>query len=103
MYDRIDPGGQTEGLVLRHKDLRANDIALHDCEHERAADRISLHESAYVDIALNDDAVERRYDTLVGLLLVEHQICARCAATLASATPTAASWAFKVWTSMVPC
>ncbi len=66
------PGRQSERLVLRHIDLGADHVALHDGEHERAAGRIGLHQRADVDIALGDDAVERGDDALIGLLLPEH-------------------------------
>src|SRR5207245_1570211 len=42
-------------------------------EHERAADRIGLHQAAHVDVALGNDAVERGDDALVSLLLIEHE------------------------------
>ena len=71
-HDGIDPGRQSERLVLRHVDLRPDHVALHDGEHERAACRIGLHQAADVDVALGDDAVERGDDALVGLLLIEH-------------------------------
>ena len=71
-HDRIDPRAQSERLILRHVDLGADHVALHDGEHERAAHRIGLHEAADVDVALGDDAVERGDDALIGLLLVEH-------------------------------
>ena len=51
-HDCLDPGSQPERLVLRHIDLGADHVALHDGEHERAARRIGLHEAAHVDVAL---------------------------------------------------
>ena len=70
--NRFGSGGQSERRVLRHIDPDADHIALHDGEHERPGCRIGLHESADIDISLSDDAVERRYDTQIGLLLIEN-------------------------------
>ena len=54
------PGATPNGLVLRHVDLRADHVGLHHREHEGAAGGVGLHQAADVDIALGDDAVERR-------------------------------------------
>src|SRR4249919_3027173 len=72
MHDRIDPGRQSERLILRYIDLGADHVAPHDGEYEGAADRVGFHERAHVDVALSDHAVERRHDPLIGLLLGEH-------------------------------
>ena len=48
------------------------DVALQDGEHEGAVDRVGLDQAADVDVALGDDAVERRHHALVGLLLLQH-------------------------------
>ena len=45
---------------------------MHQREHGGAAGRVGLHQAAVVDVALGDDAVERRHHALIGLLLVEH-------------------------------
>ena len=66
------PGCRPNACVLRHEDLGADHVALHDGEHEGAGGRIGLHQAADVDVALGDDAVERRDDALIGLLLVQH-------------------------------
>ena len=39
---------------------------------KRAAGGVGLHQAADIDVALGDDAVERRDDALIGLLLAEH-------------------------------
>ena len=65
------PGLQAERLVLRHEDLGADHAVLVDGEHEGAAGRIGLHQAADIDVALGDDAVERRHDALIDLLLVQ--------------------------------
>src|SRR3954452_12151706 len=71
LYDRVHPRRQSEGLILRDKDLSTDHVALHDGEHEGAADRVGLHERTDVYIALGDHAIKRRHDTLIGLLLGE--------------------------------
>ena len=73
--DGLDAGRQAESLVLRHENLCADHVSLHDGEHERAAGRIGLHQAADVDVALRDDAVERRDDSLIDLLLVSTRNC----------------------------
>ena len=67
--DRFDSAAHSERRVLRHIDLGADDVALHQREHERVG--AGLHEAAHVDVALGDDAVKRRDHALVGLLLIE--------------------------------
>jgi hypothetical protein len=52
--------GHAEGGVLRHVDPNADDVVLDDLEHEGAARGIALHETADIDVALSDYAVERR-------------------------------------------
>src|SRR6266436_3807541 len=71
VHHGLDPGLQPERLVLRNKHLRPDDVALHDREHEGAAGRIGLDQAADVDIALGDDALERRHHALIGLLLLQ--------------------------------
>ena len=71
VHDGLDAGLQAEGLVLRHEDLGADHVVLVEGEHEGAAGRIGLHQAADVDVALGDDAVERRHDALIDLLLVQ--------------------------------
>jgi len=76
---------------------------LHDREHEGAAGRVRLHQAADVDIALGDDARERRHHALVVLLLLQDLQLRLLRRQLDCATETAASCAFKVCTSIVPC
>jgi hypothetical protein len=52
-------------LVLRHKHLGSDDLALHDREHERAGGRIGLHQTADINIALGDNAFKRGDDALI--------------------------------------
>ena len=67
----LDPGAsRTPGPGARR--LRADNVPLHDREHESAAGRIGLNQAADIDVALRDDAVERSDDLLIGLLLSEH-------------------------------
>ena len=66
------PGARRTPASCGTIDLRADHVALHDGEHEGAADRVGLHQAADVDVALGDDAVERRHDALIGLLLLQH-------------------------------
>ena len=63
---------QTECRVLRDVELNADDVGVHDGEHEGAAGRVRLHQAADIDVALGDDAVERRHHALIVLLLVQH-------------------------------
>jgi len=65
---RVNSWSNSECRILRHVDLSADDVALHQCEHERAA---GLHEAAGIDVPLGDDAIERRDDAQVVPLLVE--------------------------------
>ena len=66
---RINTGPKPERLVLRHEHLGADDVGVHQREHEG---RSGLHQAAVVDVALRDHTVERRHHTLVGLLLLEY-------------------------------
>ncbi len=46
---------------------------MRQCEHEGAAGRVCRHQGADIDIALGNNAIERRGDALIGLLLLQHQ------------------------------
>ena len=65
--------------------------------------RAGLHEAADVDVALGDDAVERRDHALIGLLLVSTRIRASCAAMFACATADRRLLGFEVSRSVSPC
>src|ERR1700730_4684773 len=61
-HDSLNAWGDAEGRILGHVDPDADDVLLHNLEHEGAAGRIALHQTADIDIALGDNAVERRDD-----------------------------------------
>src|SRR5208282_6739584 len=67
--DRLDSRLYTERSILRNIDPGADDVALHQREHECGA---GLHEAANINASLGDDAVERGYDALVSLILIEY-------------------------------
>ena len=71
-HDGADPLLQAERLVLRHIELDADHVAVHHGEHRHAAGGVGLHQAAVVDVALGDDAVERRHHALIGLVLEQH-------------------------------
>jgi len=45
---------------------------MRQCEQKGAAGGVRLHQAADVDVALGDDAVERRHHALIHPLLVQH-------------------------------
>ena len=65
---RVDAGSKPESLILGDEHLGADHVRVHQREHEGRSGR---HQAAVVDVALCDHAVERRYDALVGFLLLE--------------------------------
>ena len=69
--DGLDPRRDAEGLVLRHVELDADHVALHHGEHEGAAGGVGLDQAADIDVALRDDAIERRDHALIDLLLMQ--------------------------------
>ena len=67
-------------------------------------DRVGLHQAADVDVALRDDAVERRHDLLIDLLLVEHaELRLAAPLTLACGDADRRLLRLEGLTSMVPC
>src|SRR5882672_7182548 len=66
---RVDAGPKSEGLILGHEHLGADHVRVHQCEHEG---RSGLHQTAVVDGALRDHAVEWRHDALVSLFLFQY-------------------------------
>jgi hypothetical protein len=59
-HDGVNIGRHAECGILRHVDKDSNHFSLHDLEHERAGVGVALHQTTDVDVALRDDAVERR-------------------------------------------
>ena len=94
---------QAERLVLRHIGLDPDHVAVHQREHRHAAGGVGLHQAAVVDVALGDDAVERRHHPLIGLGWSSTSRSACWARMFASATATAASCAFRFSRSVSAC
>ena len=70
-HDRVNARRHAEGRVLRHVDPDADDVLLLNLEHEGAARRVALHQTADIDVALGDEAIERRDDQGVVAVLTE--------------------------------
>ena len=63
--------GATPMLGLVALELDAKRASVHEGE-QNVRSGVRLHETANVDVALGDDAVEACYHALIGLLLIEH-------------------------------
>ena len=63
---------QAEGLVLRHIELDAKHIVVHQGEHISACVGVGLHQAAHIDVALSDVTVKRSNHGLIDLLLVQN-------------------------------
>jgi hypothetical protein len=59
-------------LVLWHVGLDADHVAVHHREHRNAAGGVGLHQATIIDIALGDDAIERRHHALIRLELQQY-------------------------------
>jgi hypothetical protein len=64
-YDRVDSWRDAEGRVLWHADPDADHVLLHDREHEGATVGVALDHVADVDVALSNNAIERRDDRCI--------------------------------------
>src|SRR6202022_3226947 len=71
-HNRLHSWGNAEGFVLRHVNLDADHVAVHQGEQEGTAGCVCLYQAAHIDVALRDDAIERSEYPLVGFLLIQH-------------------------------
>src|ERR1700709_977555 len=69
MARRVDAGPKPESCVLQAEHLGPDHVRVHQREHEG---RSGCYQTAVVDVALCDHAVEWRHHALVGLLLLKY-------------------------------
>src|ERR1700733_409230 len=71
-HDGFNARRHAKCRILGHVNRYADDVLLHDLEHEGAACGIALHQAPDIDIALGDNTIEGRDDRCIVPVLPQH-------------------------------